>query len=213
MRSCRRLFIGAPRLNKTQTAGPLRIAGQTLLVLYFAAMAAGCAGILVGGAATSALVVNDERTTGTFIEDQAIELKAMDAISENGELKEQTHISVTSYNQIVLVTGQAPTDELRQAAISVVSQVEKVRHVYDEIEIAAPNSMVERGGDTVLTAKVKTKLFTLNKFDATKVKVVTENGVVFLMGILDREDTDAAAEAASTVSGVQKVVKLFEYVE
>lgn len=179
--------------------------------MCFAAAAAGCAGILVGGAATTAVVAHDERTTGTFIEDQAIELKAMDAIRGNIDLKGQTHISVTSYNQVVLVTGQTPTSELRQTAISIIARLEKVRHVYDEIEIAGPNSMIARGGDSLLTAKVKTKLFTLDKLDATRVKVVTENGVVFLMGILDRIDADAAANAASRVGGVQKVVKLFEY--
>jgi osmotically-inducible protein OsmY len=166
--------------------------------------------VVVGGAATSAVVATDERTTGTFIEDQAIELKAMEAIRSNPELKEQTHLSVTSYNQIALVTGQAPSEKLRKTAIDLVRQQEKVRHVYDEIKIAAPNSMMTRSSDSLLTAKVKTKLFTLDNVDATKVKVVSENGVVFLMGILSEADANAAAVATSQVSGVQKVVKLFE---
>jgi len=168
-------------------------------------------GVLVGGAATSAVVVHDERTTGSFIEDQTIELKAIEAIRGNVELKEQTHIGVTSYNQVALVTGQAPSEELRQSAISTISQIEKVRHVYDEIQIAAPNSMATRSSDSLLTAKVKTKLFTLNNIDATKVKVVSENGVVFLMGILNHSDANVVANAASHVGGAQKIVKLFEY--
>ena len=171
----------------------------------------GCAGVLVGGAATSAVVAHDERTTGTFIEDQAIELKALEAIRANETLHEQSHLSVTSYNQVALITGQTPTDALRKAAVDIVAGVAKVRHVFDEIEIAAPNSMVTRSADSLLTAKVKTKLFTLNDIDATKIKVVTENGVVFLMGILNKDDANAAALAASQVGGVQKVVKLFEY--
>lgn len=171
----------------------------------------GCAGVLVGGAATSAVVAHDDRTTGTFIEDQAIELKAMDAIRSVTELKQQTHLSVTSYNQIALVTGQAPTEALRQQAINLVAQQEKVRRVFDEIEIAAPNSLVTRSSDSLLTAKVKTKLFTLDDLDATRVKVVSENGTVFLMGLLNSVGADRAAAAASTVGGVQKVVKLFEY--
>ena len=155
-------------MKNPQTPSPLRSLARILLLMYFAATLAGCAGVLVGGAATSAVVVHDERTTGTFIEDQAIELKALEAIRDNIDLKEQTHISVTSYNQVALVTGQAPTDELRRTAISIIAGLEKVRHVYDEIEIAGPNSMVARGSDSLLTAKVKTKLFTLDKLDATK---------------------------------------------
>ena len=184
---------------------------QIFVLLYITAAIAGCAGILVGGAATSAVVAHDERTTGSFIEDQAIELKALEAIRRNDELHGQTHLSVTSYNQVTLVTGQAPSEELRKTAVSIVSQVEKVRHVYDEIEIAAPSSMVTRSSDSLLTAKVKTKLFTLNNIDATKVKVVSENGVVFLMGILNQANANAVADAASRVGGAQKIVKLFEY--
>lgn len=188
----------------------MRIA-RIFVLLFLAALAAGCAGVLVGGAATSAVVAHDERTTGSFIEDQAIELKAIEAIRGNKKLRGQTHISVTSYNQVALVTGQTPSDELRRTAVSIVSQIEKVRHVYDEITIAAPSSMVTRSGDSLLTAKVKTKLFTLNNIDATKVKVVSENGVVFLMGIMNQADARAVADAASRVSGAQKIVKLFEY--
>ena len=171
----------------------------------------GCAGVLVGGAATTAVVAHDERTTGTIIEDQAIELKAIDAIRSNPELKSNTHIAVTSYNQVVLLTGQAPSEELRRAAVDLVAGIAKVRHVYDEIEIAAPNSLMTRSADSLLTAKIKTKLFTLDNFDATRVKVVTENGVAFLLGLLNSSDAERAAVAASTVGGVQKVVKLFEY--
>jgi len=174
-------------------------------------LGSGCAGVVVGSAATSAVVASDERTTGTVVEDQSIELKALDQLRANASIKTQTHVSVTSYNQIVLVTGQAPTEELRAEAIRIVSQVEKVRHVYDEVELAAPNSLATRSADSLITIKVKTKLFTLDDIDATRVKVVTENGVVFLMGILPKAEADAAAEAASLVGGVRKVVKLFEY--
>jgi len=198
-------------LKKLSPNYPLPYAVRTTLIVFIAALASGCAGVLVGGAATGAVVAHDERTTGTFIEDQSIELKSIEAIRGNAELKQQTHISVTSYNQVVLVTGQAPNNELRQAVILLISQVDKVRHVYDEVELAAPNSMTTRTSDSLVTGKVKTKLFTLRHVDATKVKVVTENGVVFLMGILNRADGDAAANAASYVGGVKKVVKLFEY--
>jgi osmotically-inducible protein OsmY len=100
---------------------------------------------------------------------------------------------------------------MRETAIATISKLEKVRDVYDEIQIAAPSSLVSRSGDSLVTAKVKTKLFTLSGVDATKVKVVTENGIVYLMGILNRSNAQTAATAASQVGGVQKVVKLFEY--
>jgi len=170
----------------------------------------GCAGILFGGAATGAAVANDTRTAGTVIEDQAIELKATELIWKDPELNKQSHISTTSYNQIVLLTGQTPTAELRQRAESKIASVAKVRHIHNELTIAAPSSLTTRSSDTVLTAKVKTKMFTLDNIDGTKVKVVTENGVVYLMGLLSGTDADQAAQAASTVNGVQKVVKLFE---
>ena len=135
----------------------------------------------------------------------------MEAIRGNHDLHGHTHLSVTSYNQVVLITGQAPTEELRTTAIDIVSQIEKVRHVYDEIQMAAPSSMAVRSSDSLLTAKVKTKLFTVDGIDTTKVKVVSENGVVFLMGIVSQAAAANVADAASRVGGVQKIIKLFEY--
>lgn len=180
-------------------------------LIVLGSLMSGCAGVLVGSVATGAVIADGERTTGTFVEDQAIELKTLEAIRGNLELRGQRHISVTSYNQIVLLTGQVPSTELREIAVSIASKIEKVRQIFNEIEIAAPSSMVTRSGDSLLTAKVKTKLFTLSGFDATKVKVVSENGVVFLMGILTAEGANIAAVAASQVGGAQKIVKLFEY--
>ena len=189
---------------------PLKISGFAL-VLGATVVVSGCAGVLFGGAVTGAAVANDTRTAGSVIEDQAIELKATELIWKDPELKDQSHISTTSYNQIVLLTGQTPTEELRQRAEAKVGGIEKVRHVYNELTIAAPNSLTTRSSDTVLTAKVKTKLIALKEIDGTKVKVVTENGIVYLMGLLAGSNAaDQAATAASTVSGVQKVVKLFE---
>ncbi len=199
-------------MNKLRVVNSTLRGIRIIAVLYLTCVLVGCAGLLFGGAATTtAVVAHDTRTTGTFIEDQAIELKASEAIRGNDSLNSQVHLSVTSYNQVVLVTGQAPTDELRKTAIALVSGIEKVRHVYDEIQIAAPSSMMTRSSDSLLTAKVKTKLFTVDNIDATKVKVVSENGVVFLMGILRQTTGSIVADAASRVGGAQKIVKLFEY--
>lgn len=171
----------------------------------------GCAAVVVGGAAAGANVAHDRRTTGTFIEDEAIELKSLKALFEDKEVYKQTHLNVTSFNTIVLVSGEAPTEELRQRVIQIVRNIDKVSHVHNEISIAGPSSLMSRSGDTLITTKVKTKLIVEKNLDGTHVKVVTENGVVYLMGLLNREDADKATEIARQTGGVQKVVKLFQY--
>jgi osmotically-inducible protein OsmY len=173
----------------------------------------GCAAVIVGGAATGANVAHDRRTTGTFIEDEAIELKSLKAILEDKEVSSQTHLNVTSFNTVVLVSGEAPTEELRQRAIQIVRNIAKVSHIHDEIIIAGPSSLMSRSGDSLITGKVKTKLIVEKNLGGTHVKVVTENGVVYLMGLLNREDANRATEIARQTGGVQKVVKLFQYRE
>jgi osmotically-inducible protein OsmY len=170
----------------------------------------GCAPIIAGGVATGAAVTSDQRTTGTVIEDQVIETKAGDFFRVDAALAQQARISVTSYNQIALVTGQAPTEELRKRAVEYVSRVAKVRHVYNEIELRSPVTATQISSDTLLTTKVKSKLLTIRDLKSTTVKVVSENGVVYLMGLLDQPTGDAVAEVVAGVSGVRKVVKLFE---
>jgi osmotically-inducible protein OsmY len=170
-----------------------------------------CAAVVVGGAATGVNVAHDRRTTGTFIEDEAIELKSLKTLSDDKELSSQIHLNVTSFNTIVLVSGEAPTEDLRRQAIEIIRSIPKVSHVHDEITIAGPSSLMSRSGDTLITTKVKTKLIVEKNLDGTHVKVVTENGVVYLMGLLNREDADKATEIARQTGGVQKVVKLFQY--
>ena len=192
---------------------PNRLTRLSLGAMLAAALAltAGCGAAIIGGAASTVMVANDPRTTGTVIEDQAIELKAATALGEEPSLRDQIHVNVTSYNQIVLLTGETPTEAVRAQVVERVRNVTKVRHVHDELRIAAPSSLTARSSDTLITAKVKTKLFSVKNFDATRVKVVTEAGTVFLMGLLTRDEADVAAQAAQGVGGVQRVVKLFEY--
>lgn len=173
----------------------------------------GCAAAVVAGGATGVAVAHDRRTAGTVIEDQSIELKAGQGFRDDAEINENAHINVTSYNNVVLVTGETPTEEMKKRAIDIVTNVPKVSHVYDELTIAAPSSLVSRSSDSLITSKVKTRLLTLDNFDGTRVKVVTEKGVVYLMGLLRRDESDRATEAARQVGGVQKVVKLFQYIE
>ncbi|MBU1192613.1 MAG: BON domain-containing protein [Gammaproteobacteria bacterium] len=176
----------------------------------------GCAPVLIGGAATGASVAHDRRTAGSYVEDQSIEMKAATAISNEAELKRQGHLNVTSFNMIVLISGEVPSEALRQRAGELIGGIEKVRRVHNELMIAAPSSMMTRSSDSLITAKVKTSLFSVKgyeNFDPTRVKVVTENGTVFLMGLLTRAEGAATAITASGVGGVQRVVKLFEYMD
>ncbi|MFQ5659111.1 MAG: BON domain-containing protein [Gammaproteobacteria bacterium] len=179
-----------------------------LLVLQACAAA-----VVTGGAASTASVANDRRTAGTVIEDQAIELKAGQAFHNDKDIFKQAHWNVTSYNTIVLVTGEAPDEELRQRMIDIVRNIPKVTHVYNEITIAAPSSLMSRSSDTLITAKVKSKLLSNENTEGLRIKVVTENGTVYLMGILYKKEAELATDITRKTGGVQKVVKLFQYLD
>lgn len=172
----------------------------------------GCA-ITAAGSGAAAIATLDRRTAGTMIEDQTIELKAYRSIKANEELAKKTHINITSYNTAVLITGESPLDKMRQEVISLVTAVEKVTHVYNEITIAAPSSMVSRSGDVYITTKVKAKLFADKVLNGLTIKIVTEKGVVYLMGIVNHQEAEIATNIARETGGVQKVVKLFQYID
>ena len=172
----------------------------------------GCA-ITAAGSGAAAIATLDRRTAGTIIEDQTIELKAYESIRANEELAKKTHINITSYNTAVLITVESPLDKMRQEVISLVTAVEKVTHVYNEITIAAPSSMVSRSGDVYITTKVKTKLFADKILNGLTIKIVTEKGVVYLMGIVNHQEAEIVTNIARETGGVQKVVKLFQYID
>ena len=177
----------------------------------------GCTPLILGGAtATGVNIAHDRRTVGTYIDDEGIELKAIAAIHKERDLGQQIHINIISVNGVVLLVGQAPTETLRQRASALVKGIAKVRLVHNEMTVAAPNSLMTRSSDSVITTKVKARLIGIKGYDdldMTRVKVVTENGIVYLMGILYHVESDAVTQRASQVSGVQKVVKLFEYLD
>ncbi|MEE9160510.1 MAG: BON domain-containing protein [Gammaproteobacteria bacterium] len=180
------------------------------ILLYGSTAAVVGAGV---AARTTASVAHDRRTTGTFIEDQAIELKAIKSFFSDKEINYSSHFNVTSYNTVVLITGETPSEEIRKRIVEIVKTTPKVTHVYDELTIAAPSSWTSRTSDSLITSKVKTKLLTVKNFDGTRVKVVTEKGVVYLMGLLTRAESDIATREAQHTGGVQKVVKLFQYID
>ena len=184
-----------------------------ILSLLGLSVLSGCAAVAVGGAGAAATSINDRRTTGAQIEDQSIELKAFQALNADEELKEQANVSVTSYNTVVLLTGETPTDAMRERAVEIVKNVDKVTHIYNELTIAAPSSMTSRGSDSIITSKLKTKMVADADVNGLALKVVTEKGVVYLMGLVSRNEAEVATEIARNTGGVQKVVKLFQYTD
>jgi len=173
----------------------------------------GCVEMAATGAAAGASAAHDRRTLGTVIDDETIELKLLDAYVADKELYSNAHLNFTSYNNIVLVTGEAPTEVLRDRAAAIVKKIPSARRVHNEVALAAPSSMVSRSSDSWVTVKVKTKMARIKDFDFTRVKVVTENGVVYLMGLVTQMEGGTAADAARQVPGVQRVVKIFEYID
>ncbi len=171
--------------------------------------------VVVGGAAATASVVHDRRTAGSLVEDSAIELRVLDGLSKEKDLKKQSHINVTSYEAIVLLSGETPTEEFRTRAGEIARAQKEVRRVHNELVIAAPSSMMTRSSDSVITTKVKSTLFKVkvSGFDPTRVKVVTENGTVFLMGLLYRKEASEVTDNARKVSGVQRIVTLYRYLD
>ena len=162
---------------------------------------------------TTAAVVADQRTTGTILDDRMIESKAADFFQADGAIAQQAHLNITSYNGMVLVVGQAPTEELRSRAIEYVSRVAKVRHVYNEVTIGAPIPGLERTNDGLITTKVKSKLITISDISTNDITVTTEAGIVYLMGMVKKQEAADATEVARTTGGVAKVVRVFEYLD
>lgn len=196
---------------------PRRTLPAALLSVMVAAGAAGLQGcapaVVATGAATGAMVAHDRRTTGTLVEDNAIVLKVARAISRDEELDTQSHINVNSYNGVVLLTGEAPTAMMRATAEKYARQVEKVRRVYNEIQVAAPSSLLTRTSDTLLHTKIKAKMVATEGVDPTRINVVVEQGTVYLMGLVTADEAARATELVRRIDGVQKVVRLFEYIE
>ena len=180
------------------------------LSLLTSALLSGCAPVIVGGAGVGVLMTEDRRTVTTYLMDEEIELKAGHRTSE--AKLEKVHANFTSYNRRVLITGEAPTEALKTRVGEIARGVENVREgeVKNELQIAAPTSLVTRSNDVLLTTQVKLALFNDRRLNANQIKVVSENSVIFLMGIVKPIEGDAAAETASKVPGVTRVIKVFE---
>jgi osmotically-inducible protein OsmY len=183
-----------------------------LLIFPSLLLSSGCvAPVLVAGAAGGASVANDKRSNQTMIDDELIETKAKDAIYAAPKRAKRIHINITSYNHVVLLTGEALSRDTRHKVVDIARHIDKVRRVHNEIRIADLTDFRARTNDSWITSKVKSKMLTAKGFPSTRIKVVTENGSVYLMGLVNKKTGQQAAHIASEVSGVKRVIKLFEY--
>ncbi|WP_288381421.1 BON domain-containing protein [uncultured Massilia sp.] len=194
-----------------QTRPLAGLLSKIVLGTALAASLSGCVALAVGGAATAALASNDRRTIGMQTEDKAInvkaEIKLQQVTGENG------HVNVTSYNRKVLLTGEVRDEAMKAAAEREVRAIDNVVSVINELEIAGPSSYTSRSNDALITTKVKASLVDKKTVSATAFKVTTERGVVYLMGLVTPREGNIAADVAKGVPGVNRVVKIFEYIQ
>jgi osmotically-inducible protein OsmY len=177
------------------------------------ALAQGCAPVIVAGGATAAVAATDRRTLGALVDDNAIELKARKALNSDPEIGDDVHVNITSVNGIVLLTGETMTAELRDRVLGLIRDIPGIRSIVNEVRVAEPRAFAYTTNDGWITGKVKAKLLGDQNIPGRQVKVVTENSVVYLMGLVKQKEGELAAEAARTVGGITRVVKLFEYLD
>ena len=192
-------------LNRTR-----RVVGTALAAATLAAALSACAPLNVGGAVVGGVMAVDRRTAGTQIEDEGIELRAANRIRE--ALGDRAHVNVTSYNRQVLLTGEVATAQDRQAVEQMVSQVENVRSVVNDLAVMPPSTLSQRSTDTFITGKVRASLVDAQDISANSFKVVTERNTVYLMGRVSQREANRATDIARGVTDVRKVVRVFEIV-
>jgi len=180
----------------------------TLVAASLLAGLSACVPLVVGGAAVGAFMVTDRRTSGAQIEDEGIELRGASRVRE--ALGERAHVNVTSYNRQVLLTGEVPNEQAKQQAEQAISRVENVKAVVNELAIMPNSSLQDRSGDVLTTGKVKASLVDAKDLQAAAFKVVTERGTVYLMGRVTQREADRATQMTRTISGVRRVVRIFE---
>jgi osmotically-inducible protein OsmY len=167
-----------------------------------------CAPLMVGGMVGGAMVASDRRTSGIQLEDEGIELRSANRIREM--MGSRVHINVTSYNRQVLLTGEVPTQKDKDYANQLVSQVDNVRTVVNELVVGPASSLADRSMDTLISGKVKASMVDSKDIFANAFKVVTERGTVYLMGRVTQREAQRASDLARQVSGVKKVVRIFD---
>ena len=187
-----------------------RLPLAALAAALLASALAGCAPIVIGAAVGTGLMVMDRRTSGAQIDDEAIELRAASRLSE--AFGDKAHINVASYNRQVLLTGEATTDAIKQQAEQIVSRVDNVRGIVNDVAVMTPTTLPQRSGDVLITGKIRASLVDAQDLQANSFKVVTERGTVYLMGRVTAREADRGTSIARQIGGVQRVVRIFEVV-
>ncbi|MCP4995518.1 MAG: BON domain-containing protein [Gammaproteobacteria bacterium] len=185
-----------------------------LLILLPLLLLQGCSALLVGGTATGASMAHDRRSAGTNLDDTNLKFKIASALSNDLELAGHVSVSATPFNRVVLLTGQAESEYYRTRYENLVKDVPNIKRVVNEVAIGPNATLTETSKDSYITSKIKLELFNveIEGFDTTRVKVITERGVVYLMGLLTQAEADAVVEKVRYVSGVKQVIKVFEYI-
>lgn len=186
------------------------ILATTLISLSLPALQ-GCVPAVATGVGAGALMIVDRRPGETYLADEAIEIRSLNRINE--KFGDKVHVNVTSYNMKVLLTGEVPDAGIKADLEKAIAGVTNVKGITNEVQIAGISSFSARSNDTYITSKVKARFIDANKFQVNHVKVVTEAGTVYLLGLVTRKEGDDAAEIARTTAGVKKVVRVFEYIE
>jgi osmotically-inducible protein OsmY len=173
----------------------------------------GCAGAVMVGAVGGAVMANDERSIKTQLEDTNTDFKISTVLIAHEDIKNKTNITAVTVNGNILMIGQAPNSVLRDKAVRIVKDLEVGGKIHNQIRIGNPTSFTTRSNDTWITTKVKGRMLNESKLDVTRIKVVTENGEVFLLGVVDRNQANLAVDIARNTAGVRKVIKVFEYID
>jgi osmotically-inducible protein OsmY len=182
-----------------------------LLPLLVSGSLQSCVPVAVVGVGAGVMIVQDRRSKEAFIEDQSIETKAIELIDK--QFKSVMHVNVTSYNHNVLISGEVPDEYTKTEIGKIVSDISSVRNINNDLAISSISSLASRSNDGLITSNVKLRFLNDKRFNVDHIKVVTENGTVYLMGLVNRVEADAATDVASTTKGVQRVVRLFEYLD
>lgn len=196
-------LAGAPRYGRRAALLGLLAAG-TLPLLQ------GCFPVVAGGAVAGAAMVADRRTSGAYVEDEGIEWKISNRLRER--FGDAIHVNVTAYNRNVLLTGEVPNENIRTEIERSAAAADHVRGIVNETVVTGNSALSARANDSLITSNVKARFVDAQRFSAHHVKVVTEANVVFLLGLVTREEADAATEVARTSQGVKRVVRVFEYI-
>ena len=195
----------------SKKSSPVHALSMALAAVTLTVLASGCVPLVLGGAAAVVTVAEDRRSPGVFVDDEGMENQAL--LRVKSRFGGQVHVNITSYNRQLLLTGEAVTEDVKRGVEEEVATVKGIKRIFNEMTVGPLAGVLGVSNDTRLTTVVKTRFLDAGRFQTNHVKVVTEAGVVYLLGIVKRSEAEAATQLASTTRGVARVVRLFEYLD